>query len=285
MRVAVKNYDGLYECDEEGNIYSLIKNKILKPTTSGKKGVYHVSLMKENKKKSASVHKIVYEAFNGEIDGGFIIHKDRDKSNNRLSNLKYIKSLGDLTDKIYLPKNKPKERDYNTEPLENEVFVDLLGHEDKYKVSNFCRFVHKKGKYCSKEFVVSQFLKDTGYYSVKIDGKTSCSHKLMYESFYGKVKEGNEIDHIDSDSTNNNLDNLREVSMKENRNNINTLNKIEKNRLHTGYIRIDENGNEIAKYYSINEAFKKEGVNIYAIKNGGLKRKKIFFKKFKYYNE
>ena len=107
----------------------------------------------------------------------------------------------------------------------------------------------------------------------------------MYESFYGRVKDGNEIDHIDSNTSNNNLDNLREVSEAENKKNINTIAKIENNRMHTGYIRIDENGNEIAKYYSLEEAAEKEGVNKYAVKEGGLKRKKIFFKKFKYHNE
>ena len=282
MKKPIKHYEGLYECDEEGNIYSLITNKILKPFKAKGHTYTCVNLMKKHERKTFSVHKIIYEAFNGEINNGYIIHKDKNNSNNKLENLEHIKTLSEIKNKKVGNKTQTK-RDYNTSPIENEIFVDLLGHENNYKVSNFCRFVRKKGKGCNKEFVVKQYLKETGYYSIKIDGKTYCSHKLMYESFYGKVKEGNEIDHIDSDSTNNNLDNLREVSIKENRKNINTLAKIEQNRLHTGFIRIDENGNEIAKYYSIDEAAEKEGVNKYMVKKGGLKKKKIFFKKFKYY--
>jgi hypothetical protein len=282
MRVAVKNYDGLYECDEEGNIYSLITNKTLKPYKNGGRDRCMVSLVKDKKRKSMPIHKIVYEAFNGEIDGGFITHKDKNNLNNKLENLEHIKSLTDIKDKKVC-KTLPRKRDFNTKPLENEIFVDLIDNEDKYKVSNFCRFIRKEGKGCSKEFVVSQFLKDTGYYSVRINGKTRCSHKLMYESFYGRVKDGNEIDHIDSNASNNNLDNLREVSKAENKKNINTIAKIEKNRKHAGYIRIDENGNEIAKYYSLKEASEKEGVKETMIKKGGLKKKKIFFKKFNYH--
>jgi hypothetical protein len=284
MRVAVRNYDGLYECDEKGNIYSLITNKMLKPSTSSKSEriKYTVCLMKEGKRKTVPVHKIIYEAFNGEVNDGFIIHKDKNYNNNELSNLEYVESLRGL-DKIYKVKPKPKKRDYNTEPLENEVFVDLLGHEDKYKVSNFCRFVRKKGKHCSKEFIVCQFLKNTGYYSVKIDGKTCCSHKLMYESFYGKIKEGNEIDHIDSNSLNNNLSNLREVTPEKNKKNQNTLDKIEQNRLHTGYILTYENGEE-KKYFSIKEASEKEGIKENSLKQTNfLKRRGIHVKKFKYY--
>ena len=281
MRKPIKNYEGLYECDDKGNIYSLITNKMLKPFSRKDRPLYMVSLCKDKKIKRTPIHKIVYEAFNGETKGGFILHKDKNNLNNRIDNLEYVETLKGM-DKTYRKKVK-QDRDYNTKPLDGEVWVDLIGFADKYKISNFGRIIRKKGKGCNKEFIISQYLKETGYYSAKINCKTSCVHKMEYESFYGKIKEGNEIDHIDSDSTNNKLSNLREVTPEENKSNNNTLEKIEKNRLHTGYIRIDDNGEELARYYSLDEAAEKENVNKFMIKKGGLKRKKIFFKKFKYY--
>ena len=41
-------------------------------------------------------------------------------------------------------------------------------------------------------------------------------HRLIYETFVGKIKNGYEIDHIDGDKHNNNLTNLRMVTRSEN---------------------------------------------------------------------
>ena len=34
-------------------------------------------------------------------------------------------------------------------------------------------------------------------------------HRLVYQSFVGEIPDGMDVDHIDEDSTNNNLDNLK----------------------------------------------------------------------------
>lgn len=41
-------------------------------------------------------------------------------------------------------------------------------------------------------------------------------HRLVWETFKGKIKEGLEIDHIDGDKHNNKLENLRTVTRSEN---------------------------------------------------------------------
>ena len=63
-----------------------------------------------------------------------------------------------------------------------------------------------------------------------LDGKskTLFLHRVIYESFYGKIDEGCVIDHIDSNPLNNCLENLRMCTQKENMNNENTKNKIKK---------------------------------------------------------
>lgn len=60
------------------------------------------------------------------------------------------------------------------------------------------------------------------YYGLFVgEGKTKKrlwrrGHRLIYETFVGKIKKGLEIDHIDSDKHNNTITNLREVTRSEN---------------------------------------------------------------------
>ena len=50
-----------------------------------------------------------------------------------------------------------------------------------------------------------------GYKRVSVDGKNYLLHRLVFLWHYGYMPE-NEVDHIDKDSTNNRIENLREVS-------------------------------------------------------------------------
>ena len=60
-----------------------------------------------------------------------------------------------------------------------------------------------------------------GYYKQHLrrtDGlmKTFLVHRIVYECFYGKIKPGYEIDHIDGDRINNDVTNLEQVTPEEN---------------------------------------------------------------------
>lgn len=101
----------------------------------------------------------------------------------------------------------------------------------------------------------------TYYLSIKDGDKVLryLTHRLVYETIKGKkIEDGNVIDHIipirDVNSINNSINNLREVSPKENSNNINTLEYIGKR-----CIKYDLLGNPIKTYMSISEAIRKEG--------------------------
>lgn len=62
-------------------------------------------------------------------------------------------------------------------------------------------------------------LNDYGYSVIWLGGtikKTFYIHRLVYELFNGKIKEGYEIDHIDNNVYNNHPDNLRMISKSEN---------------------------------------------------------------------
>ena len=88
---AVKNYEGLYEVSNMGNIRNVKgQPRLLKPTLEKYRGGYlRVSLSKNNKKQSKSVHRLVIEAFIGE-SSLTVNHIDSNKINNCLSNLEYM---------------------------------------------------------------------------------------------------------------------------------------------------------------------------------------------------
>ena len=54
------------------------------------------------------------------------------------------------------------------------------------------------------------------YRIYKIGGRSVGLHRLLYETFIGPIPAGYDVDHVDNDSQNNRLDNLRAVSRSEN---------------------------------------------------------------------
>lgn len=105
VRKAVKGYEGYYEVDQFGRVYSvnrvisvndngrqyekLLKAKQMKQTMHSK-GYKTVSLTKDGKTKGMFVHRIVAEAFiPNENDLPMVNHKDEDKTNNFVENLEW----------------------------------------------------------------------------------------------------------------------------------------------------------------------------------------------------
>ena len=96
----IPNYEGIYQASNLGRIKSLerfrkgangslvtVKEKILKPQISNK-GYYLIGLRKQSIVKRYLVHRLVYEAFNGQIPEGLQVnHINEIKIDNRLSNL------------------------------------------------------------------------------------------------------------------------------------------------------------------------------------------------------
>lgn len=57
---------------------------------------------------------------------------------------------------------------------------------------------------------------NTGHYSVRVEGKLTKCHRVVFELVYGSIPEGCVIDHIDGNPRNNSVFNLRAVTMKVN---------------------------------------------------------------------
>lgn len=59
----------------------------------------------------------------------------------------------------------------------------------------------------------------TGYYRVYVNGKQKYYHRILWEKNFGKIPKNMCIDHIDGNTLNNELSNLRLVTHKQNHKN------------------------------------------------------------------
>ena len=101
--------------------------------------------------------------------------------------------------------------------VDNEVWVDVKGYENIYKVSN-------KGKVkTNKGLIKKTFINNSGYECIDLHKnrkrKKHLIHRLVIEAFKPNPDKNKytEVNHIDENKLNNNLDNLEWVTPSENR--------------------------------------------------------------------
>ena len=113
----------------------------------------------------------------------------------------------------------------------NEIWKDVIGYEKWYEVSDLGRVRRVRaasGTRAGK--LLKPSMSKHGYCTVNLskNGRRHLYfiHKLVQGSFVGSVPDGQEINHIDGDKTNNRLDNLEYISRSEHmRNSIDVLGK------------------------------------------------------------
>lgn len=83
----IVGYEGLYEISNKGRVLSLRYKRIMK-TWKHYRGGLRLSLTKDGESKMRQIHRLVYEAFIGEIPEGYVVrHLNDDSDDNRVENL------------------------------------------------------------------------------------------------------------------------------------------------------------------------------------------------------
>lgn len=99
--------------------------------------------------------------------------------------------------------------------METEIWKDVVGYEDRYRVSNFGNLYSKRYKRIKKVH-----LNRDGYlysnFTVNFISSTKKVHKIVADAFLPLIEGKNHIDHIDGDKQNNNASNLRRCTHAEN---------------------------------------------------------------------
>ena len=163
----ITGYEGLYQISNNGNVKSLgrwvnYKNKgkrwkeekIMKPSVN-EIGYLYVGLCKNRKLKKFKVHRLVYEAFVGDIPNGmYVNHINEIKSDNRLENLNLMtpkencnygtrnKRMSEKLSKPVLQINKDTNEIIKEFPSTNEVQRQL-----GYNKGNISQCCNGKPKY------------------------------------------------------------------------------------------------------------------------------------------
>ena len=88
----VLNYEGVYQINEQAEVFRICKDGSRRKMTPSLTGRYlAVCLCKNGKQATLNLHKLVWQAFNGPVPKNCQIHhKDKNKFNNNLSNLKCL---------------------------------------------------------------------------------------------------------------------------------------------------------------------------------------------------
>lgn len=165
-----------------------------------------------------------------------LIHIDKNKTNNRFGNLKEVKSIKNLT-------QYPKHSD-------DAVLLRKVCFE---------RFYYKDGHLYYKEHSPMRDEKvgnlSHGYYTCNIDKVSYLNHRLIYLMFYGELPEL--LDHVDRDSTNNRIENIRSANKK-----INSINRNLQSNNKSGYkgISWNKNSNKWEIYITVDNKRKALGL-------------------------
>lgn len=79
------------------------------------------------------------------------------------------------------------------------------------------RFIYEDGLLLNRKtrHIYTNYDRD-GYIRVRIDGREYRAHRIIWEMHNGPIPEGMLIDHIDGDTKNNKLDNLRLATRQQN---------------------------------------------------------------------
>ena len=143
----IKNYEGIYQVSNLGNVKNIKYNRILRPTL-GKNGYLTVLLSKDNKHKRFYIHRLVAENF---IKKNIVVnHKNFNKLDNRVDNLEWC-SQGYNIEYSYMngrmplpPSQKPKKVKRDDGKIYNSI--EEAGKDMKIHPSIICNQLKNRQK-------------------------------------------------------------------------------------------------------------------------------------------
>lgn len=161
----------------------------------------------------------------------------------------------------------------------NEIWKDIPGYKGYYQASNLGRIksvdriVTRDSYYIHKMNIKGEIRKPTnhpsGYLRIPLckNGivKLKYVHGLIMLSFVGVKPKGYDVDHIDKNRTNNNMTNLRYITIKENRGVIGNSHAKKK-----AVLQYDLKGKIINEFESGSEAYRITKINYRNISNACL---------------
>lgn len=121
-------FGGKYQVSNLGNVRSFskkMKGKTIKLVTATH-GYIHVGFSYNEKYKTLKVHRLVWEAFNGEIPKGMQInHKDGVKANNQLDNLEVVTRQENIRHAVRTGLHNNRGERYSRVKLSNEKVLEI----------------------------------------------------------------------------------------------------------------------------------------------------------------
>ena len=174
----IPGYEGYYQASNLGNIKSLPKKykplgRILKPQQ--RNNYLIVSLSRDGKSKSQSVHRIIMKTFKGESNLT-VNHIDGNKHNNKLENLEYC-TPRDNSRHVFISKIKTT----NTEKFKDEIIKD---YKNGVTLTKLTKKYHVDLRHLKIFLLENGFeLKErrTGKYPKIINSEIIKEVKIMYE--------------------------------------------------------------------------------------------------------
>lgn len=206
----IDGYGKTYKLYNNGDIYNI--NKKLKPTFFNAYNAYKITLKSINNKnpKSYTLSHLVYSVFKMPVEPNHIIkYLDGNSKNCHIDNL------------LMVSKSDTQRKFNNKIDLDNtQEWKPLFQYEKNYLISN-------KGNIYSliTNKLLNSRLSKNNYYTIMLnDRKEKFIHRLVWSTFNDRsINKDKVIDHINRIRTDNNIENLREVSISENCKNRNKI--------------------------------------------------------------
>ena len=89
----IKDFEGLYEVSNLGQVKNVKTNRILKPTINCQTGYKNVSLWKNNKGTNKTIHRLISMAFIPNLENKpQVNHINAIRTDNRIKNLEWVTS-------------------------------------------------------------------------------------------------------------------------------------------------------------------------------------------------